>query len=67
MFRPLSVLASRIPGTLFWTVEPNLMAEPFLNKEKREQIQKYLQKMQLSVVSTIPSPYKFPTLSKKIE
>ena len=61
MFRPLSMLASRLPNAILWTVEPNSLTEPYFTKEKQAQFYTNIQRIQQHVVRQILSPPKLPT------
>ena len=66
MFRPLSVLASRVPNLILWTVEPNSLTEPYLKREKREQMYWTFIKLRDTAFMSI-MPLQNSRLRKKIE
>jgi hypothetical protein len=58
MFRPLSVLASRLPNAIIWTVEPNTFTEPYCKKENQEKMYQRLLQIQQYILRQITVPQK---------
>lgn len=65
--RPLSVLAIRLPQILGWTVDPQPLAEPFLDKNDylyaRQKVSDSWFGVQQSVVKKVYPQYEPPKVS----